>query len=106
MADVRCPKCGEPWDLDCLHEETEARLMDRDVPFEQTRYGRSFGEEAYRPVFNEVRQEFYNVGCAALTSYGARCEPGAQADPRIAMAYELLGNDLDGAIATLEDMEL
>lgn len=80
--------------------------MDRGVPFEETRYGRSFGEEAYRPVFNEVRQEFYNLGCAALTSYGSRCDPDRQADPRIAMAYDMLGGDIDGAIATLEDMGL
>jgi hypothetical protein len=80
--------------------------MDRGVPFEETRYGRSFGEEAYRPVFNEVRQEFYNKGCEALTQYGARCEAGAQADPRISMAYDLLGSDIDGAIATLDDMGL
>ena len=23
MFDIRCPKCGEPWDNDCLHEAHE-----------------------------------------------------------------------------------
>lgn len=23
--DLYCPRCGEPWDFDCLHEEAAAR---------------------------------------------------------------------------------
>lgn len=103
MSDVRCPKCGEPWDLDCLHEEAAARLYDRGEEPEQTRYGASWGEERYRPVFNEVRADFYARGYEALTSYGAR-HNDTEADPRIALAYELLGDDIDGAVAELEDM--
>lgn len=100
MSDVLCPTCGEPWDLDCLHDEAEARVSEQ--PHLST--------EAYSKVFDDVRRDFYARGCAALaTAYG----PGSVCTPRridrtaAAMAaYELCGDDLDGAAAMLEDFEM
>jgi hypothetical protein len=50
-------------------------------------------------------------GCAALESFGARCRPGDSADDPDDLAligdvYDLLGEDLDGAAAELEDLGL
>lgn len=80
--DIYCPKCSEPWEIDTLH----------DVADEQ---GSSFGE---------VREDFYRRGCAAI---GTRCNPATVGDasPAIAAAYDLLGDDVDGAASMLEDAE-
>lgn len=89
--DIRCPKCGEPWDFDSLHEETEYRTE-------------SSGGAAYEDAFRTVRRDFTRRGCAALTAYGARCAGGA-AHPGIGVIYELMGDDIDGAASFLEDAE-
>ena len=40
--DIYCARCGEPWDIDSLHEEVNAR--------------QEFGEA----TFAQVRDEFYS----------------------------------------------
>jgi len=83
--DIYCPVCQEPWDLDSLHDEAEGS-------------GRTF---------SKVRADFYERGCAAFTTFGRlTCEPVV--DERsyvIGLAYELMGDDIDGAAAMLEDAE-
>ncbi len=53
--DIRCPCCGEPWDMDCLHEEVEHRGAQ---------------DEEYEEVYNQVKSDFFKKGCTALTVYG------------------------------------
>ncbi len=87
--DIRCPCCGEPWDMDCLHEEVEHRGAQ---------------DEEYEEVYNQVKSDFFKKGCKALTVYGpAQWCNGAPEDD-IAFIYDLMGDDLDGAAAFLEDM--
>lgn len=76
--DVKCPICAEPWDVDSLH--------DIDKPF-KTAYAdfRRFGCEAFGEAHNGTGDE-YNA---------ARWE-----------IYDLLGDDIDGAAALLEDFGL
>jgi hypothetical protein len=95
--DIYCPRCAEPWSIDSIHDEVDAR---------QSLQGGS------RSVsFNEVLQQFQAQGCKALTeAYGdMECEK-AQGDDRtrlraeVASAmYDLLGDDIDGAAAMMED---
>jgi len=73
--DLRCPECGEPWDMDELH----------DVP------GLSF-QDAWRT--------FKRIGCAV---FGTKCGSGAS-DPRVRAVYDVLGDDVDGAAAEVEDL--
>jgi hypothetical protein len=81
--DVYCRRCGEPWGFDSLHEEADGS-------------GRSFGA---------VSKDFRANGCRAFTSFGPlSCEPADDVDPRIGLMYDLLGSDLDGAAAMLEDL--
>jgi hypothetical protein len=78
--DLYCPRCAEPWDNDTLHDVA--------------------GElgSSYRAVAADFRRR----GCAAL---GERCGELAPASARavIAAAYELGGDDMDGAMSDLED---
>jgi len=78
MADLYCPRCGEPWEMDELHDVP-------DVPFQL----------AY--------QRFQVIGCAV---FGSRCgEPQRTPEQRqtIRTAYALLDDDPDAASAVIED---
>lgn len=81
MSDVACPKCGEPWDIDTFHE------VAAESPFDS---------------FDRVRDSFRRAGCVAL---GSKCSTNV-AHPAIGELLDLLGDDIDGASALLEDFGL
>ena len=114
---LRCRNCGEPWTADSLHTEVRARLSGSycaDLPAESRHLGVRATDPIYRELYATVSAEFRALGCVALTSFGARCEPGDTADDPddpddlalIGTVYDLLGEDLDGAVAELEDLGL
>ena len=82
MADVYCPKCGEPVDIWEFNDVAQ--------------------EKGY-PV-STIRENFFRDGCEAL---GFRCNPDY--DPEMAeisaIAYDIMGDDLDGISAMTEDYE-
>jgi hypothetical protein len=90
--DILCPKCGEPWDIYELGE--------------QAREVAEWEGAHYEDVYKALRREFSRKGCEAFE--GGRCsEPldkGRSA--LISEVYGLLGDDMDGAAAMLEDAEL
>lgn len=106
--DIRCPKCGEPWEIDSLHEEVTERFGHWD-PEATPRYNSHLGKGAtvlpkdrpYEDLFAEVRRDFYRRGCEAL---GGR-HSHANASPAIAEVFDVLGDDIDGAAVFLEDLE-
>lgn len=89
--DIKCPKCGEPWDMDSLHDETDYRLSRPE-----------WAGKEYSAVYSEVSADFRAEGCRAI--YGAKCS-GATADPVVAVLYDLLGDDLDGAASIFDDLD-
>lgn len=76
--DIRCTQCGEPWAVDSLHDlVAEGAAVD----------------------FSDARRVFALEGCSAFgTSHAA-----TTASPAIAMLTDLLGDDVDGLAAELED---
>jgi len=98
--DIYCPKCGEPWDMDTIHEEVAER-------FDPTlwRLNGVYNQAAYDPLYQEVRKDFRRRGCVALG--GSNCGPVAdrRRAEAAAVVMDLLGDDLDGAAALLEDFE-
>ena len=80
--DMQCPVCGEPWDMDSLHE-----------------MGDWVSEEL---TWEQARARFVKQGCEA---FGAG-HNGNEAHPGVAVLYDLLGDDMDGAVALLEDFGL
>jgi hypothetical protein len=92
--DIRCPKCGEPWDMDCLHDEVEHRNGGLAASFRRP----------YEVEYNEVSADFRSRGCVALGSYAATCNK-TTATPVIAAVYDVLGDDMDGAASMFEDMD-
>ena len=89
--DILCRKCGESWDLDSLHEEVERRFP-----------GLEGDANAYRGVWRQVAKDFRDRGCPAL---GATCGE-RKGDPAIGALYDVLGDDMDGAAAEMEDLGL
>lgn len=81
MADVYCPKCGEPVDTYEFHDIAEAD----DVPY------------------SVVAANFRADGCKAL---GMKCNtPDPTRAAAAAAMYDLLGDDMDGAASMLDDFE-
>ena len=84
--DIYCRDCGEPWDNDCLHD-----------------VAKELGT-----TYSKVATNFSRIGCKALISdeYGQMtfCKPDRKASARGVLA-DILGDDMDGYSATLEDME-
>ena len=82
--DILCPKCGEPWEIDSIHDRVDELNADGDPA----------------PGFRSVYRDFVRRGCWAL---GKPCGDG-KASPGIALCYELNGDDVDGAAASFEDL--
>lgn len=81
--DINCPRCAEPVEIDYLHD-----VADDDGT-----------------TFTDVLHRFQADGCAALHSV---CNPRVSERDRArasaaAMLYDILGDDIDGAAAMLED---
>lgn len=82
--DVFCPRCSEPWDFDSFSEIVE--------------------EGAYATV-DDAWSAFRVKGCDIFASWGVSHGDG-KADPGIAVVYDLLGDDMDGAAAEVQDLGL
>ena len=83
MADIICPMCGEPWDIDEVHCQAE--------------------EDG--TTFKVVFAAFQSDGCSAL---GGRCPEDTTAEQRargMIFAALLDLGDLDGAISDFADFE-
>jgi len=86
--DIFCPKCGEPCDIDYLHEVAE-----------------DDGK-----TFQEVYHQFQKQGCIAV---GWKCSEilPQPADGKLSKAeavsalYDLLGDDVDGVASMMDDGE-
>jgi len=89
--DIYCPKCREPWDNECLHEEAEAR--------------NDMGSGA---TYDTVKREFFRDGCSALReAYGSECAgPLEGRSVVLDELYSLFGDDLDGLMSDLEDFPI
>lgn len=92
--DIKCPKCGEPWDMDTLHDEVEHRNGGISANFRRP----------YEVEYNEVAADFRKRGCQAIGGYSATCSP-AKANPGIEAIYGVLGDDMDGAAALFDEFD-
>lgn len=87
--DIYCKRCGEPWEIDSLHEVADSEGT----------------------TFSTVLRRFQAVGCTALSGeyFGAisRCETVTGTDTAtIGMVYDILGDDIDGAAAMFSDLRM
>lgn len=118
--DILCPVCREPWEIDSLHEEVAARypgkpwyLPEKDPTDVYSSYFNEeqngwYSQKAYDPYWNEVKSEFYRIGCKAMRSFNggvaSYCEPKSGSNT-IRALYDLAGDDIDFAATMMEDAE-
>jgi hypothetical protein len=80
--DINCPKCGEAWDMDELHDIAEENDTD----------------------FNFERKQFFEYGCGRVFN-NKDCKlslnPKALASQAL---YDILGDDIDGIASSMDDM--
>jgi hypothetical protein len=108
---VRCKFCGEQWDFDSLHEEVSYRFGNQVEALREKyknhpdrhRYNDPFQKE-YEVFFNDVREDFYKAGCAAIGGNDCR-KTHPKPNSIVDAMQDLLGDDMDGLQATMEDME-
>jgi hypothetical protein len=83
--DIYCRRCGEPWDIDTLHEEAAES-------------GRTF---------QEVRADFARRGCQALAAFTGNDQPCEKQETARGAAsgalMDILGDDIDGVASLLDD---
>jgi len=107
MADIFCPHCGEPWDMDCLHDEVSFRFNpegEKQLGYVDGKYSQAEYDKMYQPI----RKEFQKNGCIALTSYSAGHNEDTIDRPRNSVygaLMELAGDDIDFAVSMMEDAE-
>jgi len=82
--DIYCPKCSEPWDIDCIHEIADL----------------------HETTYSEARDRFRSEGCVAL---GTRHNNDTGSDDLRALAtaalMDLMGDDMDGVASMLDDID-
>ena len=80
--DIYCPKCGEPWNAEELH----------------------YVAEENQTTFPEELAKFSRIGCEVFGEQHA--DPADQQRAlAAAVAFELMGDDVDGIASFLEDYE-
>lgn len=94
MADIKCPRCLEPWDIDEIHEY----VLDM---------GDMFPASASVYTFDSVYQTFRRSGCgAAFDGWKVSCEPDRSGRGR--MLRELVGifgEHADDYAAVCDDLD-
>lgn len=87
--DIKCPRCAEPWDMDCLHDA---------------------GAQIHKS-YDYMRKLFRKFGCAAIVeadngkiAEDTTCEQ-TRKGVTLGMLMDLAGDDLDGYAADVEDFE-
>lgn len=82
MADILCPRCGEPWDMDTLHEAAAEQATS----------------------YDDIARRFRRDGCIAFGWQSEPCQRGDMS-PLLSAIAELAGSDMDGYAADVQDAE-
>lgn len=81
--DIRCPICGEPWEMDELHELIPDECED----------------------YHKAVSLFKNKGCEAFGCSHNETTKGKYAAKLSGMLFDVLGDDVDGIASELDDAE-
>jgi hypothetical protein len=97
MSDIYC-KCGEPWDLDCIHEHI-AETYDENKWHTKGRHD----QDKYEILFKWAMTDFRKKGCELFGTSHSNASPSAGAT--FSAVQDIMGDDVDGAISMMEDAE-
>ena len=87
--DIYCPRCGEPMELDYIHDVVADRIAAGDTT----------------ATYDTVAADYRVRGCPAVDG---RCNESTTrtGDTAASVVFDLLGDDMDGAAAMMEDMDM
>lgn len=103
--DIYCPTCGEPWDIDSLHDVATERGYDHfqakmDYPDSNER------QAAYeRNWFNPIMKEFRTEGCGKVFGTTSCTPVNSERTIVASAAFDIMGDDVDGIASMMEDAE-
>ena len=106
--DITCPRCSEPWYMDALHDAIDMKYPGR--PWDDG--SGTHNQTAYDPYYTAMSETFRTKGCGVAFAdlMGELEVPCNRVDTdrtrSARLLYDLLGDDLDGAAAMLEDLAL
>lgn len=79
---------------------------DQDIHFNREK-NKWHVQSIYSRYFSQVRKDFYSRGCVAMTwAEVSECYSEARPSMVVAAAYDLMGDDIDGAMAMMEDAQM
>ena len=100
---IRCPRCAEPWDMESLHAEVQARF-----PTTPWIVDGHHDQARYTIRYEAVAADFRQRGCEAMTGFAAAHNPHLLNSEQAEIAshiMELLGEDMDDAAAMFDDLD-
>lgn len=124
--DVYCRICGEPWDMDTLHDEIAERIAAgafQQLPdhndYRQGTEQYAKYRAAYDKCYDIVRNDFYSSGCSAMWAFSGRPEGETPSwcvkkEPTsdkltkgeaMSALIDLLGDDVDGIASMMDEAE-
>ena len=98
--DIYCTRCGEPWDIDELHDVIPTEKIIDALRLELVPIGGA------TLTFEDARRAFQRFGCEIFTQ--ETCEVPEKKPLRAeatGVLMDLLGDDVDGVAALLDDFE-
>lgn len=98
---MRCPICLEPWETDTLHDMIAEAHPDK--PWYDK--DRNYNDKLYSKFFKEAHTEFQKKGCEYFGTSHGDINPSAEQKAIVAIAYEIMGDDVDGIESALDDAE-
>ena len=87
--DIYCSNCGEPWDIDSLHDVIAWKHPDTDL-------------KDYQKVFVTVRKDFSENGCKV---FGINCTAKKEEKEKNSFMkeiYDIFDGDIEAAADTIE----
>jgi len=99
--DIKCKICGEPWDIDELHERIKEYYPDE--PWRDDT-GRLMVHD-YDRFFDEARLAFSKVGCEYFGTSHNVTKLSSEDSRLIGELYDLAGDDIDFAASMLEEAD-
>jgi hypothetical protein len=90
--DIYCTRCGEPVELDYIHDRVEELRYDGELVNGQP------------PTFTNVKDDFVKRGCVAM-GFGPCKRVDNLRTQASAALFDILGDDVDGVASMMEDFE-
>lgn len=109
---MRCPVrgCGEPWSLDSIHEQISEDYPNKpwERPGDKPGYSREQQKRYEDGYFNKYVARFHKEGCELFgCTHNVREEEtgthGLAASEAQQALYEMMGDDVDGIEAMMQD---